>query len=511
MANNLITINNLEESDYNGLIMFSDIPNIVTYSNKDSGKKAEMTIVFNDNFTFIKDNETLTINGETVIATTDISKVGGRYFYTGGDVKQWIVPTMIDALRNCPNLAANYDIYMADEDGVLIDKVVIKAKTTGSKFNLSYDATDGFKAFDKYGDGEHITFDITDGTSTDGLKNTKNAIIQMQIYKSKTFGYNHIEPDTEEYITTLSKTYYETNVDFDISPVLSIFSEYGRLTHFRIVMSILSTNAVTPFRQIANISNLYSTIGFRTQNSQPYIPSINVPTLLQNVGNGIEWANLYPLYIYKPSISFSFLSDGVQTVNVKFLDSAFNIMADARRTTNNLPNNHLDTEIEFNSFEKYMFKQASYIAIELPQNRGNLLYKIVKGLKATDKCTRLYWRNEMGGISFFDFTGQHQEDIKIDSTTYNKGDFDYYRSKEREKTIIYSKDITHQYTVTSHIIEYNGTKVIESLAKTQKAWIVDDEYGTIENILITDVKINELQEYDDLYTITVSYSLSREN
>ena len=376
------------------------------------------------------------------------------------------------------------------------------------KYNIEYDVSENFIAFDKYGGGQHVTITTNNGTSSDFLKGTSNAKLIMQIYKCDAKMYGKPDMSTEEYVTTLVKTYYTDRVDFDISPVLTTFSDYGKLTHFRFTIDIMTTSSVKPFENIADISNLYSTIGFKTKNSQPYIPWQNVPTLANNVGTGIDWANVYPLYVWGKSIKFSwFGKNDTDTFHIFYLDSAFNL----KYTTSVKHDNKDGIDITVNLNEEYMNK-SSYISINLPSdNKGKLLYTIIKGRKATDKCTRLYWRNEMGGISFFDFTGQHQTDMKIDNTTYMKGNFDYYNSNEREQSVVYNKDISHQYSITTHVMDGDSIKQFESLAKSCKVWFVDDEHMTIENVIISDVKTNVFQDYDNLYNVTVSYTLSREN
>lgn len=63
MANN-ITINGLVESNWEGLILFSDIPNIVTYTNSDQGDEAYLMInVGTTGYTAQPSGHCITING----------------------------------------------------------------------------------------------------------------------------------------------------------------------------------------------------------------------------------------------------------------------------------------------------------------------------------------------------------------------------------------------------------------------------------------------------------------
>lgn len=501
MAN--ITINNLSKSNWNDLLLFSDIPNIVKYSNTDVGAKASIELYANGLYQPIASEQTIIINGETIISTTDITKVSGRYFYLGSN-KSLFAPSVVDALRNCPNLAASYDIRLKSSDnGDLEDKVIVEAKTNGSKYNISFDSS--MQRLIKV----PITYTISNGSSSDRLKDEKLAKISMQIYKySNVDRYGNVDTygdalNNGEYVTTLTKTYYKDEVMFDISPVLSTFAEYGKITYFRFTLGLMTTSG---FEQIESAHNLYTTIGYRQHFSQPYVPERNMPCLLANVGNGIEWANLYTLYVYKPSIDLSWIGKETNAVfTIKYLDSAYNIL---NSNVKSLSNNNIDKHFDLNEEQ---LEKATYIAIQLPDNKGNLLYNIIKGIKATDKCTRLYWRNEMGGVSFMDFCGGHSKDIEIKSETYSKSNLYYYSDVEREQAIIYDKSFNEKYSVTTHIIDRLGRYLIESLASSRKVWLIDDESGTIDNVIINDVKIDRMAEYDDLYTATVEYEYSRKN
>lgn len=504
----MVTINGLSIKDWDGMIMFSDIPNIIEYSNSDRGNKAYLMLwLAESRYEPMPSGQTITINGETIISTTDIANATGRYFYLGTN-SSLVIPSIVNALRNCPNLAANYDIRIHSSDaGTLENALIVQAKQNGSKYDFTFGTT--------------ITYDmahfIAGGTSTDNLMNENIAKVQLQIYKFTDFDrYGNVDVwgdalNDGEYVTTMVKTYYGGKVAFDISPVLSTFAEYGKLVYFRYNLALFTSSGFNEIDASDKSTNmkfgLYTTIGYRANKSQPYVPKINIPTLMQNVDNGIDWANLNNLYVYKPNIKFSWVaSEATSTFTVKYLDSAFNVKHTNVVTLSN--NNGIDKSIDL---DENRMKENSYIAIQLPKNRGNLLYTIIKGINAADDVTRIHFRNSMGGVSFFDFTGNHSEDINIDSETYEIGNLDYYNSKERQQLMVYDRNVTHKFTVNSHIISKSGTKIIEDMAKSKKVWLEDNVDRTIEDIILTDVKINKMNDYDDLYSIQVSYEYSREN
>lgn len=75
--------------------------------------------------------------------------------------------------------------------------------------------------------------------------------------------------------------------------------------------------------------------------------------------------------------------------------------------------------------------------------------------------------------------------------------------------MIYDREFKHKYSVTSHLINKDGTYIAESLARSKKVWIKSYDY--VEDIILTNVKINKSEDYDDVYTISVDYEMSREN
>ena len=505
-----LTINGRPVSEANNMVFFTDVPNIVTYDNSNQGTPAKLYInVGTTQYSAQPNGQTITINGETITSVSDISQCQGRFFYLGSN-SEWVATTIVDALRNCPSIFASYDIMMNSSDAGDIEEpysVLVVARENGTRFNITYSTT--------VTDNHTLAFYNYSGQSNDDLKDDKFAIIQLQMYKYTDFDrYKNVDTygdvlNDEEYVTTMSKTYYSDNVSFDISPLLSTFAEYGRLVYFRFVMTLFTSSPNHPYQQIASVHNMYAMVGYRSNGSIPYVPEINTPMFLQNVGNGITYANLHTLYIYKPSIDFSWLSeDASSTFIVKYLNSSYEQQHHTSVVSYNLSNNNIDKHISLNP--NYV-RMSSYVELTLPSNRGKVLYTIEKGLDAADECIRIEWRNEYGGISFFDFTGKQSMEISIKTETYEKSDLEYYTDKEREQDVIYSRDTVNTYNATSHLIDKMGTQFCESLSKSKKVWITNDETGIREVILVNDISIDEAQGDDNLYQVTVKYNYSRTN
>lgn len=505
-----ITINGRPLSEANNMVFFTDVPNIVTYDNSNQGTPAKLYInVGTSQYSAQPDGQTITINGETITSVSDISQCNGRFFYLGSN-SSWVATTIVDALRNCPSLFANYDIMMNSSDAGDIEEpysVIIVARENGTRFNmtLSYTITD-----------EHtLAFYNYSGQSNDDLKDDKFAIVQLQLYKYTDFDrYKNVDTygdvlNDESYVTTMSKTYYSDNISFDISPVISTFAEYGKLVYFRFILTLFTSSPNHPYQQLASVHNLYALVGYRANGSIPYVPEANTPMLLQNIGNGITYANLHTLYLYKPYIDFSWLSeDATSTFVIKYLNSSYEQQHHTSVVSYNLSNNSIDKHINLN--ENYV-RMSTYVELTLPSNRGKVLYTIAKGLDAADECTRIEWRNEYGGISFFDFSGKQSKTFALKTEAYEKSDLEYYTEKEREQDTVYSREATSTYSVTSHLVNKMGTQFAESLAKSKKAWITNEETGIREIILVQDIAIDEAQGDDNLYQVTVKYIYSRTN
>lgn len=486
MAN--ITINGLY-SNYDGMIMLSDIPNIISYETEEYGTKAKCEIRLADtpDYGAFPTGQTLSINGETIVSVNDISLVGGRNFYIG-NVKKWIISTMIDALKNCPNIAANYNITRKkDSDGSYLDVVLIEAKINGSKFNIDYKSS----ILDR--NLPHIE---TEGTSSDDYKNDTFAKIKLDIYKCDNARYNNITNSeavaNEDYVTTMEKTYYENGVRFDISPVIAQFAEYGELTYFRLVMTVFSSSQAHPLVELAKVFNLYVLNGFRNE-SMPYILKSNVPMMLDGE---------HKHYVYEPRIDLSWLSSSnSDTFVINYKNSLGTVL---KTQSPSLMNISMDKS--FNLDETLLRSTCHYVDITLP-NGIVKRYEVIKPTKMADKCQRVYWRNCLAGISFFDFTGKSTKKTDMESITYMKSNLGYYDDKVNE--IIYSKDVTDTYAITSHIIHEDTLPLFGDMVRSKKAWISDD--GIDRDIIITDIDYEELADSNNLFRVTITYHFSRLN
>ena len=133
-------------------------------------------------------------------------------------------------------------------------------------------------------------------------------------------------------------------------------------------------------------------------------------------------------------------------------------------------------------------------------------FNVIKPLKAADDYQRVFWRNEYGGISFFDFTGARSESDGIEVETYEKNIYDYYENDAYERKKIYSQRITKSVKLTSHLMAEDGRWEFNSLMRSKQLWTVIN--GKTHYIIPKSVEVNEDQNYDNIFTATLTYEYS---
>ena len=152
-------------------------------------------------------------------------------------------------------------------------------------------------------------------------------------------------------------------------------------------------------------------------------------------------------------------------------------------------------------------REAFYIDI-YSREFGTLRFNVIKPIKATEYCQRVYWRNSYGGISFFDFTGQKTETRDVNVTTYQKNIFDYYDSSfgRNELEKVYDNNIKYTVTLKSHLFENDGKYVFNDLIQSASVWteINGQEYA----IIIDSVNVDETDN-NEIYEATLKYHYSQ--
>ena len=330
---------------------------------------------------------------------------------------------------------------------------------------------------------------VQDGSSTSILFNSK---IQVDVYNSN-------EANVNNFITTLEKNWYGDECAFDMSPVLSTFSEYGQTQPYTFVLNVFRDNG--EWQNQGTVSG-NTTIGYHANQSDKYKYAQGAQMLL-NKNRGTNGTMI--LYTYNNVIPYSVLcgtDTGGWNVTVSVKDSAFNEVysyaSTSRRTSSNMI---IDTS---ETIPQTAMTSGYYVDITIGTQTTR--FNIIKPLKATEYYQRILWRNEYGGISFFDFTGSRSESDSVDIETYEKNIFDYHDNNEFERKMIYKNDYKKTVSLTSHLLEEDGKWIFNSLMRSKKVWTTIN--GKTYYIIPKSIDVQEDQTYNNIYTVKLTYEYS---
>ena len=471
-----ITYNNL--SSPSNILTFTEVPNILKISENVTGTKCTIQFSMSNGLrqTVTGDSQYyITLFGETITNVMSPESANNKRFYISDDAESTAM-SIARALRNCGSLNADFYIF---GNGSTVD---IIAKTIGKKITTA-------NYLQRNIPGDKMSVSVQDGSSTSILLNSK---IQVDVYNSNAASVNN-------FITTLEKNWYGDECAFDMSPVLSTFSEYGQTQPYTFVLNVFRDNG--EWQNQGTVSG-NTTIGYHANQSDKYKYAQGVQMLL-NKNRGTNGTMI--LYTYNNVIPYSVLcgSDtGGWNVKVSVKDSAFNEVysntSTSSRTTSNMI---VDTN---ETIPQTAIKNGYYVDITVGTQTTR--FNIIKPLKATEYYQRILWRNEYGGISFFDFTGSRSESDSVDIETYEKNIFDYHDNNEFEKKMIYKNDYKKSVSLTSHLLEEDGKWIFNSLMRSKKVWTTIN--GKTYYIIPKSIDVQEDQTYNNIYTAKLTYDYS---
>lgn len=460
---------------YGDYLYFTEVPNIYKVEESANGSKATLVLIFDDNLnaTVSADSQYyITLFGETVSNVMDADKAMNKRFFIQGDGES-TANSVCNALRNCSGIAAQWNIYQT------WNGIYLTAKDIGQKFQSQYKDTNITS--------EYLRFTATDGSATSRLYASK---INVDVFEGET-------PNAANYITHLEKNFYGDECAFDISPVLATMSEYGKAKKFCLNASMTAKEG---WWDALNTVSGYTTIGYSVNGSEPYIPFIDGGMILHH-----NIVNYKPMirYVYGQTIQLSYLLDVSQTnfgVTVTYLDSAYNTITAITSTYSKTGESLIqDLEIPLYSYDNVYY-------IDLTVGNDTVRYNVIKPLKATEYYQRICWRNEYGGVSFFDYTAAKTETTSVSPSTYEKNIFDYYDIQAFEKKKIYDNDYKKTIKLTSHLLEKDGTYIFNSLAKSKRVWTYID--GQRYYIIPQTIEVTESNDYNNIFTSTITYTYS---
>ena len=477
MAN--ITYNNIGSAA--NLLCFTDIPNILKVTSSSGGTKASYTLTFVGNLngqTTMDGQWYITLFGDTVTNVLDASNAVNKNFYIS-ETNTSTAASVARALRNCSNLAANFTVVHSGTS------VVVTSREYGSIFQ-------GQNYFTTNIDQAYMTRQGTDGSSAYGAL---NGMIDVDVYSSGS------------YITTLEKNVYNGETAFDMSPLLTTIAKVGHTVPFNFIISQIDEDGEYNLLEEGDVN--YITVGYMCNQGYKYLSlDYSDVILAANVSRGSDkgYSNNMLLYTYMPQLNLSVYYQGnsLPAATLKYLDSAYNVISSTTPSMLVLNNDPLidDVKIVLNND---LFNQSFYI--EFTMGDIDLLYNVIKPLKATEYAQRIYWRNSYGGISFFDFTGQRSETRDVDISTYQKNIFDYYTDPMNELEKVYDNDVKYTVTLKSHLFEHDGKYIFNDIIQSSEVWteINGQNYG----IIIDSVSVDETDR-NDIYEATVKYHYSAE-
>lgn len=458
----------------NKLLTFSEVPNILKLNEKITGYKGvfNFTVISSFSNTVTKDGQYyITFLDETITNVMNPKDAKNKRFYVASD-RESIAASIAQAFRNCSSIVAQFNV---EHSG---NEVKLVAKSLGQKW------TNVPHYLDTNISSSYISTYGTDGTASPS--NIYMSKVLVDVLKG------------ESYITTLEKTFYGDECAFDMSPVLSTFTEFGKTADYKFDISTIGQNGVYTYRGSAYGATCY---GYQANQSDKF-------EYLNNSYLALNTNRSQLRYVYGSSIPFSVIGTG-DSVSVSYvIKNAAKAQIYSNTGSVSLSGGYIqDTEF---TIPGNIYTLASYVDISVGNKTAR--FKVIKPLKATEYYQRVFWRNEYGGIEFFDFTGSRSESDTVDVETYEKNIFDMYEDNEYEIKKIYDNDYKKEVKLTSHLLEAEGRYFANSLMRSKSVWTIinkDSLYEKKHYIIPRNIDVQEDGTYNNIYTVSLTYEYSQ--
>lgn len=452
------------------IVCFDEVYNIYAITEETTGDIEKYELTINSSLSATTDGEYyISLLGNSISNVILPTNAKGQYFYIKSGSTTSTAVSIANALRSCPNINASFTITFDN------NKVELTARNYG---NLD----------------ETLQTNIsnTDMTVSHTAATVSNAIVNSDV-NAEIYNENMI------YLTTLSKTFIKDDIAYNISPVLSTFSEYGKMKQYYLESYYVGNDGGwTP------IDNFYCwhTKGYKTPYSDDYI-SGGTKILIAHPDN-------YKLWTYGNIIDYSIFTGfgvGGFILTITCYASDETVLHTDQDTIRPISGG-----AEYRHFN-YQIPQQHYNDVaKVTIEAGNdiVTFDIIKPLKMTDGYTRVEWFNEYGGISYFDFTGEKSDTITSNKSDYTKNIYDYYASNEYEEEKVYKIDKTTEYTLNSHIVTENSLFILQSMLSAKNVWVTNED-GSKTHIIITSNAQNKESNYNTAYRIQIKYKKSFDN
>lgn len=458
-----VLLNN--QSVSSNLILLSQIPNIVSVSDSTGGTKATITITVSSIPSASANNQYyITVLNETITNTMRPEQAIGKLFYIPTDTTS-LANQIARSLNTCQSINADFDVYA---EGSVVYMV---AKYIGPKFD-----SDSAVYATNIGSG-YLRFSVSDGTATSPLHNSTVSLVFKE---------------NNNYITTLSKNFYNGKADFDISPVLSSVSDYGKITNISASAYYVNTKGVKV--NLASFSQKTGP-GYVANQSERTLTASNRILLNNKRGDKTQklyvYGNTIPISVYSTSSSAS--------VSYRLYSNTMTQLSSGSVSISTV-NGYGEGTINVNT------NTANAFFIEVSYGSSTILFDIIRPINLAKDYRRIYWYNEFGGVSFFDFTGSYSNTDDLDVETYQKNHYDFYTSKVYEQRKIYNNETRHQLTVQSHLLTEEGTWIVNSMTRSKKFWT--EINGEKYYLIPVDISAEKNDTYDNLYRINATFEFS---
>lgn len=461
-----LTLNGVYSPGNYNMLTFTDVPNILKIEEDIAGTYATFTFTFTGNLksTVTSDGQYyVTFLDETVTNVMKATNAKNKRFYIASDNIS-TAASFCNALRSCPSLVANFTI---TQNG---PSVTLKGRIIGQLWS-------NFPNYiDKNIPSTYLVTNGTDGTANSSLFGAKVMV--------------NVLSGSSVYVTTLEKNFYGNECAFDVSPVLSTFAEYGKANNVQMTISSIGIDGTYSNR--GSVTAMV-TPGYQANQSDRYMYMSSSTILLNTNRNQVR-------YVYGQTIPFSVLASGSLTITYTVKNSTMATLTSSTETVSYGKLHDHEYTIPLS-----VYSNASFV--DIAANNKTWRFKVIKPLKATKYYQRILWRNEYGGIEFFDFTGKRSESDSVDIETYEKNIFDFYSNPAYELKKIYSNDYKKQVKVTSHLLEADGRWFANSLMRSKKVWTVIN--GKTHYIIPKNISVDENGTYNNIYTVELTYEYSQ--
>ena len=451
-----------------GMVTFDRVPSILTVAEDYYGTYAFVRLIVGTGITQpTSDGQyRITVMGDTVTNVLSQDNETGKRFKVYAD-RSATAASIASALRDCQQLVAQFKIYASGTNVNLLSRTMGSIGVTASSNMVG------------------LTASYNDGTIYSGLLGCK---VRCDIYTDG------------DYKTTLEKRMHGDECSFDLSRVLAPYSTFGSLTPYSATVTTVDTSGV--FVDVGNVSG-YTTPGYLNQGSEPYLYCTSSPQLLLNRRDGLT--------VYGDALQFSVLSNAGFTYRYNVLKPDGTVLEE---TTANVTSSGL-TDIFANLSDDALISGS---VISLSAGTDTAEFRIIKPLKAADGYERICWRNEYGGISFFDFTGGDALSLNLEKKQYDKTMLDFYEEENFQHKKMMDAGTYKTVTMTSHLLTKDEAMQLLSLAKAEDVWMQRKEQDEVtgrfllselqEHVIISSVEVSKNDTYTNVYTAKIKFSYS---